>query len=185
MKDFPQLSGFKSHPGFIRVIGHRGARGLMPENTMEGFEFTLGLGVMALEFDVLLSKDNVPVVTHDNYLSRASTRDSMGRWLKEDGPYISELTLSELKEFDVGGLNVKSLYGAHYPEQKFLSGVRIPTLKELLDFAIENRKRVKQQLQKMDETFEEVDFSYTILSCLLYTSPSPRDMRRSRMPSSA
>ncbi len=36
--------------------------------------------------------------------------------------------------------------------------------KELLDFAIENRKRVKQQLQKMDETFEEVDFSYTIKS---------------------
>ena len=36
--------------------------------------------------------------------------------------------------------------------------------KELLDFAIENRKRVKQQLQKMDETFEEVDFSYTVIS---------------------
>ena len=49
MKDFPQLNGFKSHPGFIRVIGHRGARGLMPENTMEGFKFTLGLGVMALD----------------------------------------------------------------------------------------------------------------------------------------
>ena len=135
MKDFPQLNGFKSHPGFIRVIGHRGARGLMPENTMEGFEFTLGLGVMALEFDVLLSKDNVPVVTHDNNLSRASTRDSEGRWLEEDGPNINELTLSELKKFDVGGLNVKSIYGAHYPKQKFLSGVRIPTLSELLDFA--------------------------------------------------
>jgi ATP-dependent Lon protease len=36
--------------------------------------------------------------------------------------------------------------------------------KELLDFAIENRKRVKLQLQKMDETFEEVDFSYTVKS---------------------
>lgn len=36
-----------------------------------------------------------------------------------------------------------------------------PEMKELLDFAIEGRKRVKQQLQKMDETFEEVDFSYT------------------------
>jgi ATP-dependent Lon protease len=35
---------------------------------------------------------------------------------------------------------------------------------ELLDFAIENRKRVKQQLTKMDETFEEVDFSYTVIS---------------------
>ena len=73
MKGFPQLHGFKSQPGFVRLIGHRGARGLMPENTIEGFEYTLDLGVMALEFDVLLSKDNVPVITHDNCLSGQAT----------------------------------------------------------------------------------------------------------------
>ena len=74
MKDFPQLNGFKSHPGFIRLIGHRGARGLMPENTVEGFQFTVDLGVTALEFDVWLSKDNVPVITHDSRLSAALTQ---------------------------------------------------------------------------------------------------------------
>jgi ATP-dependent Lon protease len=58
--------------------------------------------------------------------------------------------------------------------------------KELLDFAIENRKRVKQQLQKMDETFEEVDFSYLIkssqervtvetLEIMEYMPSNPRD----------
>ena len=135
MQNFPQLHGFKSHPGFVRLIGHRGARGLMPENTMEGFEYTLDLGVMALEFDVLLSKDNVPVITHDNYLSGAVTRDNDGNWLVEDGPNINELTLSELKKFDVGGIDEHSLYRKWYPEQKFLSGVRIPTLSELLDLA--------------------------------------------------
>ena len=135
MKGFPQLHGFKSQPGFVRLIGHRGARGLMPENTMEGFEYTLDLGVMALEFDVLLSKDNVPVITHDNYLSGAVTRDNDGNWLVEDGPNINELTLSELKKFDVGGIDEHSLYREWYPEQKFLSGVRIPTLSELLELA--------------------------------------------------
>ncbi len=135
MKDFPQLDGFRSQPGFIRLIGHRGARGLMPENTIEGFEFTLDLGVNALEFDVMLSKDNVPVITHDNHLSAAATRDNTGRWLQKDGPSINELTLAELKEFDVGGLNKRSKYGQRYPEQKFLSEIRIPTLSELLDFA--------------------------------------------------
>ena len=135
MEDFPQLNGFKSHPGFIRLIGHRGARGLMPENTVEGFQFTVDLGVTALEFDVWLSKDNVPVITHDSRLSAALTRDKTGRWLKKDGPHISELTLSELKEFDVGGLDGRSQYGQRYQEQKFLSAVRIPTLSELLDFA--------------------------------------------------
>ena len=81
MKDFPQLKGFKGSPGLVRLIGHRGARGLMPENTIEGFEFTLDMGVTALEFDVLVSKDNVPVITHDKYLSGASTRENKGKWL--------------------------------------------------------------------------------------------------------
>ena len=75
MTAFPQLDGFKGSRGLVRLIGHRGARGLMPENTMEGFEFTLNMGVKALEFDVLISKDNVLVVTHDNYLSEFLTRD--------------------------------------------------------------------------------------------------------------
>ncbi|GIR83982.1 MAG: hypothetical protein CM15mP85_06060 [Rhodobacterales bacterium] len=40
-----------------------------------------------------------------------------------------------MKEFDVGGLDERSKYGQRYPEQKFLSKIRIPTLLELLDFA--------------------------------------------------
>jgi glycerophosphoryl diester phosphodiesterase len=135
VKDFPQLKGFRGNPGLIRLIGHRGARGLMPENTIEGFEFTLDLGVTALEFDVLVSKDNVPVITHDYQLSASLTRDYNGKWIGETSPKISELTLAELKQFDVGGLDSLSIYGANYPEQEFLSGIRIPKLSELLDLA--------------------------------------------------
>ena len=135
MKNFPQLKGFRGNPGLIRLIGHRGARGLMPENTIEGFEFTLDLGVTALEFDVLVSKDNVPVITHDYQLSSSLTRDYNGKWIGENSPKISELTLAQLKQFDVGGLDSRSIYGANYPEQEFLSGIRIPKLSELLDLA--------------------------------------------------
>ena len=135
MKDFPQLKGFRGNPGLIRLIGHRGARGLMPENTIEGFEFTLDLGVTALEFDVLVSKDNVPVITHDYQLSASLTRDYNGKWIEGNSPKISELTLAQLKQFDVGGLDSRSIYGANYPEQEFLSGIRIPKLSELLDLA--------------------------------------------------
>ena len=135
MKDFPQLKGFRGNPGFIRLIGHRGARGLMPENTIEGFEFTLYLGVTALEFDVLVSKDNVPVITHDYQLSASLTRDYNGKWIEGNSPKISELTLAQLKQFDVGGLDSRSIYWANYPEQEFLSGIRIPKLSELLDLA--------------------------------------------------
>ena len=132
---FPQLEGFKGSIGLVRLIGHRGARGLKPENTMEGFEFTLNMGVKALEFDVLISKDNVPVITHDNYLSEFSTRDCKGKWLLKKGPKICELTVSELKQFDVGGVNTNSSYGKSFPGQEFLSGIQIPTLSELLGLA--------------------------------------------------
>ena len=135
MKNFPQLKGFRGNPGLIRLIGHRGARGLMPENTIEGFKFTLNLGVTALEFDVLVSKDNVPVITHDYQLSSSLTRDYNGKWIGENSLKISELTLAQLKQFDVGGLDSRSIYGANYPEQEFLSGIRIPKLSELLDLA--------------------------------------------------
>ena len=135
MKNFPQLKGFRGNPGLICLIGHRGARGLMPENTIEGFEFTLDLGVTAIEFDVLLSKDNVPVITHDYQLSSSLTRDYNGKWIGENNPRISDLTLAQLKQFDVGGLDSRSIYGENYPEQEFLSEIRIPKLSELLDLA--------------------------------------------------
>ena len=130
---FLQLNAFRSKPGFRSIIGHRGARGLMPENTIQGFEYILDNDVLAIEFDVLLTKDEVPVITHDFHLSKAITRNAEGNWLSEDGPRISDLTVSELQMFDIGGLDKRSLYGSLYPEQAFLSGIRIPKLSDLLD----------------------------------------------------
>ena len=57
------------------------------------------MGVTAVEFDVLLTKDGVPVITHDYCLSKAITRDAAGKWLLENGPRISELTFAELAQF--------------------------------------------------------------------------------------
>ena len=59
LQKFPQLNAFHGKPGFISLVGHRGARGLMPENTIEGFEYILDNGISAIEFDVLLTKDEV------------------------------------------------------------------------------------------------------------------------------
>ncbi len=135
LQNFPQLNAFHGKPGFISLIGHRGARGLMPENTIEGFEYILDNDIIAIEFDVLLTKDKIPVITHDFYLSKAITRNSEGNWLSKDGPRISDLTSYQLEMFDVGGVDKSSSYGRLYPEQAFLSGVRIPKLTDLLDLA--------------------------------------------------
>lgn len=137
MTDFPQLDGFRGAPGVVRLIGHRGARGVMPENTMEGFVFTLSVGVRAMEFDVVLTKEKTPVITHNHHLLNAATRGSDGNWLTGDELKVSELSLSEIKQLDVGGLDGNTVYGKRFPDQAFMSGVRVPRLAELLDFALQ------------------------------------------------
>jgi glycerophosphoryl diester phosphodiesterase len=132
MTHFPQLDAFRGGNGVVRLIGHRGARGIMPENTMEGFEFTLSLGVQALEFDVVMTRDHVPVITHNHHLSAEFTRDASGAFLHAPEPRVAELTLAELQAFDVGGLDPKAAYGQRFPDQAYLSGVRTPRLSELL-----------------------------------------------------
>lgn len=94
------------------VIGHRGAMGLTPENTLASFGKALDLGVDAVELDVHLSLDGEVVVIHDGYLER--TTDGRGM--------VRDHTLTELKGLDAG---------AHFGEA--WAGERIPTLREVFD----------------------------------------------------
>ncbi|MEP3299916.1 MAG: glycerophosphodiester phosphodiesterase family protein [Pseudoruegeria sp.] len=135
MISFPQLDAFRGGNGITRVIGHRGARGVMPENTMEGFKFTIDVGIDALEFDVILTRDRIPVITHNHYLLGAATREPNGRWITGEEPKVSRLTLKELQTFDVGGLDGNTVYGQRFADQVFLNDIRIPRLSELLDLA--------------------------------------------------
>lgn len=127
----PQVEAFAGQEGLIRVVGHRGARGLMPENTLEGFGFTLACGVRLLEFDVVMTRDNVPVITHNHRLTGSIVRDHEGAWLRDAEPKVSDLDWADLSQLDVGGLDGSSAYGQRFPDQAFLSGVGIPRLRDL------------------------------------------------------
>ncbi len=85
-------------------IGHRGAAGYAPENTLGALELAITLGVDMVEFDVRRSADGVLVVLHDDLVDRTTNRE--GR--------IGDLSLSVLREMDAGG------------------GERIPLLEEAL-----------------------------------------------------
>jgi len=125
--------GFPEDAGDIIVVGHRGAAGLAPENTRAAFGTALDLGVDGLEMDALLSADGQVVVHHDYTLNPATTRDRDRRWLSEsDRRPIRELTLAELKTYDVGRLDPSSRYARRYPDQRPADGERIPTLEEVL-----------------------------------------------------
>lgn len=115
----------------MQVIGHRGARGLFPENTMEGFVRTIALGIGGIEIDVAMTADDVPVVTHDPALNPDIVRAG-GAWLPGRGSLIRRLRLAELADFDVGRLRPGSLYAARHSAQVPQDGARIPTLAETL-----------------------------------------------------
>lgn len=113
--------------------GHRGARGLAPENTLEGFSTALAVGVGTLELDLAVTKDDVVVVSHDSRLNPDHTRGVDGKFLPTPGPAIRSLTMAELQQYDVGRLKPGSAYAATFATQKGADGVRIPTLAAVLD----------------------------------------------------
>lgn len=96
----------------IDIIGHRGAKGEAPENTLAGFSHAKRLGLVGVEFDVRLSRDDVLVVIHDATVDR--TTDA-------NGP-VSGFTAAELAAMDARGTCPS------WPEP-----VGVPTLAESLD----------------------------------------------------
>jgi glycerophosphoryl diester phosphodiesterase len=123
----------------IDLQGHRGARGLAPENTLAGFRRALGIGVTTLETDVALTRDHVPVLSHDPRLTPALVRGPDGLWLAADGAPFIELDYADLAHYDVGRLNPAHKYAAQWPVQKPSDGERIPTLAALLGLARDAR----------------------------------------------
>jgi glycerophosphoryl diester phosphodiesterase len=113
--------------------GHRGARGLWPENTLPGFAAALAVGVSTLELDLAMTRDGVLVVSHDRRLNPDLTRGADGRFLAAPGPAIHSLTLAELRHYDVGRLKPGTSYAATFPHQAAMDGVRIPALTDVLD----------------------------------------------------
>ena len=115
------------------IQGHRGARGLAPENTLAGFARALGIGVSTIELDVAMTADDVVVVSHDPRLNPDLTRDGAGAWI-ESGPIIRETPLEALRAYDVGRLKPGTRYARQYPDQEPADGERIPTLAETFAF---------------------------------------------------
>jgi glycerophosphoryl diester phosphodiesterase len=112
------LAAWRRPGSSVVVVGHRGAAGHRPENTLSSFEAALELGADAIELDVHLSRDGMPIVIHDHAVDRTTNGH---------GP-VAELTVGELKGLEVRG------------------GGKIPTLDEVLRWA-RGRTRVVIELK--------------------------------------
>ena len=127
-----------SKPNHIKIYGHRGARGDLPENTLESFRYLFDNAINAYETDILISKDLIPVITHDFRLDPSLTKDEAGNWIKDENIKIFDLTYNEISKFDIGSLNKLSRYGRRFINQRSLENQKIPKLSKLLELSSKN-----------------------------------------------
>lgn len=115
----------------IELHGHRGARGLWPENSLPGFAAAIPLGVTAIEMDVALTADSVVVLSHDPWLDPDLTRLA-GAWIDAPAPRVLDLPWAELSRYDIGRIRPGSPQTGRFPDQRGLDGLRVPTLAEVV-----------------------------------------------------
>lgn len=127
------LAGVAFGASALDLQGHRGARGVAPENTLPGFATTLAIGVSTLEMDLGVTADDRLVVIHDSRLNPALTRGPEGRWLSPPTPAVRELSLRQLQAYDVGRIDPASRYARLLAGQAPHDGARIPTLAEVVE----------------------------------------------------
>jgi len=164
--------GFNTSFGFD-LQGHRGARGLMPENTLPAFAKALSVGVSTLELDLAVTIDGRVVVSHNPRLVPALSRDKDGTWLEESSPPIHLMTLEEVQSYDVGRLNPTSSYARRLSGQQPVDHTPIPTLGEVIELVkrsgnqqIRLNIEIKTNPEKPDLTLGLFDFAQTVVNVI-------------------
>lgn len=113
----------------IDLQGHRGCRGLMPENTIPAILHSIDLGVTTLEMDVVITKDNKVILSHETFMNPEIATPPTGQQFsspKDKSFYIYQMTHEEVSQWDVG-----MKIHPKFPSQK-----KMPAIKPLLSDVI-------------------------------------------------
>lgn len=117
------------------VVAHRGASAYAPENTMVAFNKAHQLGIQWVEFDVMLTDDNVPVIFHDDTLDR--TTNGSG--------FIDEIDFARLIKLDAG-----SWFGSQFKD------TRVPSLKEAVQFLTKHAMFANIEIKVLHDNDEKL-----------------------------
>lgn len=124
------LSTWAQHKHKIMVIAHEGAKGAMPENTIEGMKKALDLGADALQTEVVITKDGKVILSHEPFFNHQISLNQIGKPFSiadENNYNIFKMNYLEVKKFDIG-----SKVNPDYPgQQKFKA--HKPLLSDFLD----------------------------------------------------
>ncbi|MBQ9995393.1 MAG: hypothetical protein IJP32_03395 [Clostridia bacterium] len=130
----------------IVVEGHRGYCAQYPENTLVSFEAAIDLGVDAVEFDVWLTADKVPVLSHDGNTLRCCGVNK----------HIRDMTFEEVR-------TLEPAYEAKFGDKFKGQGLKIPTLEELLQLCAAKRPDMSLGVEIKEYTEENVDLTVALL----------------------
>jgi glycerophosphoryl diester phosphodiesterase len=144
-------------PNARPIVAHRGASGAFPENTILAFEQGIELGADALEFDVRLSSDGIPVVIHDSTVDRTTN----GRGA------VKDLTARDLAELDAGaGQSISSVESVleAFPEVPLIIEVKevsaaLPLAGVIKRYGARNRVLVGSFLQAALVCFDQLEMN--------------------------
>ena len=128
----------------IEIHGHRGCRGLMPENTLQAFEYAINLGVDVLELDIAITKDNEVIISHEPFISRKICYNPKGKKIPKamDMQYnLYNMAFNEIQQFDCGLKLNKD-----YPNQKKVKAYK-PLLIELFKLKTTKKSDVRFNIE--------------------------------------
>ena len=155
-----------------RLIGHRGVKDLEPENTLKSISKAFELGLECVEVDVKISKDQIPILLHDETLERTTT--GFGQ--------VSNFSFEEITLLDAG-----------YFFYKYKKDIKVPKLNDVLTFVKKKQKQINVELkpnkglevinvEKILEVvkknpYEKIYFSsFDLLSCVTLKQKSPHSL---------
>jgi glycerophosphoryl diester phosphodiesterase len=114
---------------FVDWQGHRGARGVLPENSLEGFLYALDAGMVTLEMDVVISGDSQVVVSHEPYMNAEICLDTNNQALSAER--VEQLNLFTMSYAEIARYDCGSKRHARFPEQRKQFAYK-PLLKDIL-----------------------------------------------------
>ena len=152
-----------------KLIGHRGVKNLRPENTLESIKKAFELGLECVEIDVKVSKDNIPLLLHDDTLDRTTNGSGL----------VCDFTFDQINFLDAG-----------YYFYNSKTNIKVPSLRNVLDFIKRKKKYLNIEL-KPNKNYEELNVknilkeinrisydkiyfsSFDLASCVILKETSP------------
>lgn len=135
----------------MKTINHRGFRTVAPENTLESYRLARLNGFKYVETDIRFSKDDVPVLIHDESINRTSNGNGL----------VAEMTFDELRKYDYGSWKNKKYVGTLIPSlDEFLSLCCAIGLSPYLELKVGTKEQISSLVQLIQnyDLLEEVSF---------------------------